>query len=136
MPQRGNTPRGYLKNLKYSQIFLHFLQSLSEMQDFIDMRAYYLFIQYVGGNRPAYIFIQYTENEDFCDVLADQILLLNEEYGRGRNVHLFPTPLKGSTVSDFSQDIPTYIVSGRQECCEESYVARLLRSWVRESKKD
>lgn len=106
------------------------------MQDFIDMRAEYVFIQYVSGNQPSYIFVQHTENEDFCDVLAEQVLFLNEEYGRGRNVHLFPTSLKASTVSDFSQDIPTYIVSGRQECCEESYVQRLLRSWVRESRKD
>jgi hypothetical protein len=106
------------------------------MQDFIDIRADYIFIQYVSGNRPTYIFVQHTDNEDFCDVLAEQTVQMNEMFGRGRNVHMFPTPLRGATVSDLSQDIPTYIVSGHQDCCEASYVARLLRSWVHEARKE
>ncbi len=100
------------------------------MQDFIDMTAEYVFIQHVSGNRPKHIFVQYTDNEDFCDALEEQVVLLNEAYGRRRNVHLYPTPLKAATVSDFTQDIPAHVVSGKLDVREPSEIQALLRDWV------
>ena len=103
----------------------------------IDMGAQYTFIQYVSGNKPVYIFVQHTDNEDFCDILYDYVVLLNEEYGRGKNIHMFPTPMKAATVADFSQDVPTYIVSGKLDYYdEEEIVQKMLRTWVKEARKE
>jgi hypothetical protein len=102
------------------------------MNSYIDMRAEYVLIQYVRANRPSYIFVQYTDNEDFCEELGEYVLLLNEELARGGNITFYRSPLKAATVSDFSHDIPTLIISTKME---NPASLDLLKTWVKESRK-
>jgi hypothetical protein len=57
---------------------------------------------------------------------------VNEELARGGNITYFRTPMKATTVSDFSHDIPTLIVSRK---VEEAASLELLKKWVREARK-
>ena len=108
----------------------------TEMQAYIDMTAEYVLVQYVSRNHPLYIFVQHTDNEDFCEALGEQVVLLNEEYCRSANIHLFPAPMKASTVSDFSQEIPIHVISGRLDFEGEDACRRRLREWVCAARKE
>ena len=81
----------------------------------IDTNGSYIFLEHVTQHpilTVNYTFIQFNENEDSMAILEDIIEGMNCDY-HYENLTLYPKPLKGTTVADLSDDIPSVILNGK-----------------------
>jgi hypothetical protein len=85
------------------------------------MKGSYIFLEHITHDpilKVNYTFIQYNENEDSFHILEDIIEGINCDH-RYEVLTLYPKPLKGSTVADLSDDIPSVILTGKLRDMDE-----------------
>lgn len=81
----------------------------------IDTKAHYIFLEHVTQDpilKVNYTFIQYEDNEEAFSALEDIIEGINCDYNY-ENLTVYRKPLKGTTVADLSDDIPSVILTGK-----------------------
>lgn len=81
----------------------------------IDTKATYVFFEHITVKpilNVYYAYIQYTDNESEIETLRDIIEIVHEDLDN-QSIHLFQVPLKGTTVADICDDIPSTILTGK-----------------------
>ena len=81
----------------------------------IDTKATYLFLEHIVTEpilTVRYAYIQYTDNESEIETLRDIVEVVHEDL-HNQSIHLYQVPMKGTTVADFTEDIPATILTGK-----------------------